>query len=85
MFEAFAQVGAGGLFADGVQFLLAQNGFECGNFGRIGRLGAYPGRHFQAFLWNDFDRDTGGFGFAFMKFDIGHDVLTILCERDLLN
>jgi hypothetical protein len=72
VFEALAQVGAGGFFAHGVQFGVAQYGFELLHFRRARRLRLDPDRQFQARLGNDLDRDARGFGRAFMKFGIGH-------------
>ena len=63
--EAFADVGAGGFFADGVHFLLAQDVFNLEEFFWVGQLGADPLGLFQLLLGlDDFDRDAGGFAGA---------------------
>ena len=50
MTEAFADVRAGGFFADTVQFLLAHDGFHPPHFFAAGELRAYPARFAQAFF-----------------------------------
>jgi hypothetical protein len=72
VFEALAQVRAGGFLAHGMQFGVAQDGFELLHFRRARRLRLDPDRQFQARLGDDLDRDAGGFGRAFMAFGIGH-------------
>ena len=48
--KAFADVRAGGFFADAVQFLLAHDGFHPPHFFATGELCAYPARFAQAFF-----------------------------------
>jgi hypothetical protein len=66
--EAFADVGAGGFFADGVQLLLAQHGLDLAEAaGAVAGLDANPLRLAQRLIdRNDLDRDARGFQFAFL-------------------
>ena len=63
--EAFADIGAGGFFAHGVQLLIAQDLLDFVEALAIGQLGADPLRLSQLFVQrHDLDRDAGGLGRA---------------------
>ena len=65
--EAFADIGAGGFFAHGVHFLIAQDIFDFKKLLAGGQLGANPFGLFQLLLQrHNLDRDAGNFGRAFV-------------------
>src|SRR5690606_24637057 len=54
--EAFADIGAGGFFADGMQLIVAQDFFDFLKACAVRHFHAYPFRFAQRRLWHDLDR-----------------------------
>ena len=81
--EAFADIGAAGLFAHGVHFLIAQDVLNFKKLLAGGQLGANPFGLFQFLLQrHNLNRDTGNFGRAFV-FDAPAVVLFVFCGHGL--